>query len=116
MKITNSAYIRFLNYLEAVGPAEIKSPNAVEEQLLDYIAIAHSQGQQLLVGDLIKLSQYGSQATLHGRLKRLTAMGYIKLSEDREDGRKKVVTPTVKTIKHYEKLSTFLEKAAKPGQ
>ena len=113
MKITNSAYIRFLNYLDAIGRMESRALNAIEEQMLNHIAIAHSQGNALLVGDLIRLGQIGSQATLHGRLKNLEALGYIKLAEDKNDGRKKWVTPTAKTIKHYEALSACLEKALK---
>lgn len=69
MDASNSAYIRFLNYLDAIGRTDSKGLNAVEEQLLNYIAIADSKGQTVLVGDLIALRQFGSQATLHGRLK-----------------------------------------------
>ncbi len=116
MKTTNLAYIRFLNYLDAIGRTDSKALNAAEEQLLNYIAIEDSKGEQLLVGDLIRLSQYGSQATLHGRLKSLAAMGYIKLTEDKKDGRKKLVAPTAKAMKYYEKLSAYLEKAAKTTQ
>ncbi len=113
MDASNSAYIRFLNYLDAIGRTDSKGLNAVEEQLLNYIAIADSKGQTVLVGDLIALRQFGSQATLHGRLKGLIAMGYIQLIDDQVDGRKKLVTPTAKAISHYEKLSACLEKALK---
>ena len=113
MKNTNSAYIRFLNYLDAISRTDSEALNAIEEQLLNYISIEHSKGEQLLVGDLINLSQFGSQATLHGRLKSLVARGYIKLVEDKQDGRKKLVTPTAKAAKYYEKLSALLERAAK---
>ena len=65
------------------------------------------------MGDLISLSEIGSQATLHGRIKNLVSMGYVKLNEDRSDGRKKFVIPTVKAVKHYEYLSACLEKALK---
>ena len=62
-------------------------------------------------GDLISFSEIGSQATLHGRIKNLVAMGYVKLNEDKSDGRKKFVTPTAKAIKKYEHLSSCLEKS-----
>ena len=113
MKSHNPAYIRFLNYLEAIERVDVKRLNAIEEQLLDYIALAYVQDRELLVGDLIALSQFGSQATLHGRLKNLVAMGYVKLVENKADGRKKQVIPTSKADKHYEKLSSYLERAAK---
>ena len=66
----------------------------------------------ILVGDLISLSELGSQATLHGRLKNLSAMGYIKMAAN-VDGRKKEVVPTKMAFKRYEEISKCLEKAVK---
>lgn len=113
MKSINLAYIRFLNYLEALERLDVKKLNAIEEQLLDYIVLAYSQDRELLVGNLIALSQFGSQATLHGRLKNLVTLGYVKFVENKVDGRKKQVIPTAKADKRYEKLSSYIEKAAK---
>jgi DNA-binding MarR family transcriptional regulator len=90
-----------------------KKLDATEEKLLNKITVAAIQGEELLVGDLISLRELGSQATLHGRIKNLVVMGYIKLNEDKVDGRRKFVTLTAKAIKHYEHLSTCLEKALK---
>ena len=112
--ITPTAYIRFLNFvdgLDRINPG--MKLDSTEEQLLNRITLANSQGKELLVGDLISLSEIGSQATLHGRIKNLVSMGYVKLNEDRSDGRKKFVIPTVKAVKHYEYLSACLEKALK---
>jgi DNA-binding MarR family transcriptional regulator len=110
--IKPSAYIRFLKYLDnldRINPS--KKINIIEEQLLNKITLAASQGEGLLVGDLISLSKLGSQATLHGRIKNLVAMGYVKLNEDKSDGRKKFVTPTAKALKQYEHISVCLERA-----
>jgi len=52
-----------------------KKLDAIEEQLLNKITVAATQGEKLLVGDLICLSKIGSQATLHGRIKNLVVMG-----------------------------------------
>jgi len=112
--IQASAYIRFLNFLDGldrINPGQ--KLDSTEEQLLNRITIANSQGRELFVGDLICLAELGSQATLHGRIKNLVAMGYIKLNEDKADGRKRFVIPTAKAIKHYEHLSACLEKALK---
>ena len=114
--IKPSAYTRFLNCLDALDRMNPgKKLDSTEEQLLNKITLAGTQGQDLLVGDLISLSQLGSQATLHGRIKNLVAMGYVKLNEDKTDGRKKFVIPTAKAFKHYEHLSACLEKALKSG-
>lgn len=109
--IKPSSYLRFLNLIDAldrISPG--KKMDCIEESLLDRIvSCAHSK-EPILVGDLIALAELGSQATLHGRLKNLSAMGYIKMVSN-EDGRKKEVVPTKLALKRYEEISKCLEKA-----
>ena len=108
-----SAYLRFLNLidtLDRINPG--KKLDAIEKSLLDRIVNAAHAKQSILVGDLISLSELGSQATLHGRLKNLTAMGYIKMVSN-DDGRKKEVLPTKVALKRYDDISKCLEKALK---
>jgi hypothetical protein len=114
-KTKSLAYIRFLNLLDVldrINPG--KKLDSVEEGLLNKIVLCAHQGQVILVGDLISLAEFGSQATLHGRLKNLRAMGLIEMNAD-EDGRKKHVVPTKLAIKRYEELSKCLEKAVRAG-
>lgn len=114
MAITKSpSYFRFLNLIDALDRMNPgKKLDRIEESLLDKIVnCAHSK-ESILVGDLIALSELGSQATLHGRLKNLSAMGYIKMVSN-ADGRKKEVLPTKLALKRYEEISRCLEKAAK---
>ena len=111
----SSCYIRFLNLIDAldrINPGKKLDP--IEESLLDKVIFSFHAKQSILVGDLISLSEYGSQATLHGRLKNLSTMGYIKMAAN-EDGRKKEVVPTKVAIKRYEEISKCLEKAVKAG-
>ena len=111
--VKSSSYIRFLNLLDAldrINPG--KKLDSIEESLLDKIVYCAHLKESLLVGDLISLAELGSQATLHGRLKNLSAMGYIKMVSN-TDGRKKEVLPTKLAIKRYEEISKCLEKAAK---
>jgi DNA-binding MarR family transcriptional regulator len=108
-----SSYLRFLNLIDAldrINPG--KKLDYIEESLLDRIVSASHANKSILVGDLISLAELGSQATLHGRLKNLSAMGYIKMASN-VDGRKKEVVPTKLAIKRYEEISKCLEKAAK---
>ena len=108
-----SAYLRFLNLIDAldrINPG--KKLDAIEESLLNKIVTSAHAKQSVLVGDLISIAELGSQATLHGRLKNLSAMGYIKMAAN-EDGRKKEVLPTKAAIKRYEEISKCLEKAAR---
>lgn len=107
------SYIRFLNLIEAldhINPG--KKLDYIEESLLDKIVTCSHLKGSVLVGDLISLAELGSQATLHGRVKNLSAMGYIKMASN-TDGRKKEVLPTKLAIKRYEEISKCLEKAAK---
>lgn len=109
----SSTYIRFLNLLDAldrINPG--KKLDSIEESLLDKIVLFSNAKQSILVGDLISLEELGSQATLHGRLKNLSAMGYINMISN-EDGRKKEVVPSKAALKRYEALSKCLEKAVK---
>ena len=111
--IKSACYIRFLNFIDAldrINPG--KKLDSTEEKLLDKIILSFHTKQAILVGDLISISELGSQATLHGRLKNLSAMGYIKMAAN-EDGRKKEVVPTKAAIKRYEEISKCLEKAVK---
>ena len=109
----SSPYIRFLNLLDIldrINPG--KRLDSIEEGLLDKIVLSFHGKQSILVGDLISIAELGSQATLHGRLKNLSAMGYIKMVVN-EDGRKKEVVPTKIAIKRYEEMSKCLDKAIK---
>ena len=108
-----SSYMRFLNCLNAMDASSAeKKLDAIEGQLLDYVMLGFSQAREILVGDLLVLAHIGSQATLHGRIKHLDKLGFVKLVVDGEDHRKKKVVPTKMAVKHYEKLSTLLELAA----
>jgi hypothetical protein len=108
-----SSYIKFLNLIDAIDRINPgKKLDCIEESLLDKIvACAHAK-QAVLVGDLISIADLGSQATLHGRLKNLSALGYIKMAAN-ADGRKKEVLPTKMALKRYEEISKCLEKAVK---
>ena len=109
----SSCYIRFLNLIDALDRMNPgKKLDSIEESLLDKIVLCSNAKQSILVGDLISLSELGSQATLHGRLKNLSAMGYVKMVAN-EDGRKREVVPTKAALKRYEEISKCLEKAVR---
>lgn len=112
--IKPSAYARFLNALDSldrISPS--KKLDSIEEQLLNHIYLASVNGETLLVGDVILLEKFGSQATLHGRLKNLVGKGFIQLVDDKADGRRKSVHITAKAEKHYQQLSECLSKATR---
>lgn len=105
-------YIRFLNLVDAldrINPG--RSLDFLEIQLLELIMQQQAQNQTLLVGDLISLSDLGSQATLHGRLKSLVVQKYVRLIPDKEDARKKSVIPTKLAVKYIQFMSDCLGKS-----
>jgi len=111
--LKTSSYIKFLNLIDAIDRINPgKKLDSVEESLLNKIVTCAHAKQAILVGDLISIADLGSQATLHGRLKNLSAMGYIKMAAN-ADGRKKEVLPTKMALKRYEEISKCLEKAVK---
>ena len=108
-----SPYLKFLNLLDSIDRMNPgKKLDCIEESLLNRVVSSAQVNQAILVGDLISLSELGSQATLHGRLKNLCALGYVKMVSN-EDGRKKEVLPTKMALKRYEEISKCLEKAVK---
>lgn len=103
-------YLRFLNCLDAIDRMNPgKKLDSIEEQLLNRVMLAWDRQQPTLVGDLLTAHALGSQATLHGRIKNLQVMGYIKLTADKSDARKKHIVPTKLAIGHYERLSMEME-------
>ena len=83
-------YVRFLKLLAA---QQIKNPckdlDATELNLLHYVVLASAENQRVLVGDLLELKQYASQATLHAKMKQLIAKGFLVIESNNDDGRKK---------------------------
>ncbi|MBU3617853.1 hypothetical protein [Polynucleobacter sp. JS-Fieb-80-E5] len=110
MKLTYAT--PFARFLDNVASLPTISPairlDLLEEQLLNYILLASFRGGALLVGDIISLKQFGSQATLHGRIKNLVRKGYIRLLDDGLDRRRKLVHLTTKAENYYEQLSKCL--------
>ena len=109
-----NAYIRFLNIIDSLDRMNPgRELDQIEVSLLEHIFRFEDKQEELLVGDLLSLKKLGSQATLHGRIKNLTSLGYIKLVGDKEDGRRKLVVPTKIGIKYIQFMSECLESSMK---
>ena len=107
------SYLRFIQLVESIGFMKL-SPELddIETRLLNKISIDVLAGKQVLVGEMLALSQLGSQATIHNRIKSLTANGYLSVKLDKEDARRKYLVPTGLAKKRFEILSKALENAA----
>jgi hypothetical protein len=108
----STSFIRFLNLIDSLDRMNPgRKLDELERELVEHILRCTSEGQVLLVGDLLQLNKLGSQATIHGRVKNLSALGYINLVTDKGDGRRKFVTPTKMAFKYSEFMSKCLERA-----
>lgn len=86
--------------------------DSTEEQILYRALIAEYDNQFLYVSDLLKSEKIGSQTTIHGRIKRLVNLGYVKLTICDADNRKKIIEPTQAAINFDQQRSIFLLMAA----
>jgi len=112
-KRTLPSYLRFIQLIESIGFMKLLPElDDIETRLLNKIAFDVLTGKKVLVGDMLALAQFGSQATIHNRIKSLTANGYLSMQIDQADARRKYLLPTPLAKKRFEVLSKALEKAA----
>lgn len=105
-------YIRFLQLAEAIkGLPSLPSLDPLEERILALVARAAQEARRLSVRDMMAIEALGSPATIHGRLKSMRQKGWLTLV-DTEDARRKQVSLTPEALKHFDKLSKCMVKAA----
>jgi DNA-binding MarR family transcriptional regulator len=111
---TSPSYVRFLKTLAAQQSKNpCKDLDATELNLLHYVVLASTENEHVLVGDLLGLTQYASQATLHAKMKRLIAKGFLTIESNNDDGRKKYVAPSKAASKYISFMSDCLTRATK---
>jgi hypothetical protein len=108
-----NSYLRFLHLADTLINPNEKPLDSLSKDILEHISkdIVLNKGK-IVVGDILMLSQLGSQATLHKRLHALVDDGYLKLKST-NDGRVKQIELTKKANKYFAGLSQALEKAVK---
>jgi hypothetical protein len=84
---------------------------AIDELLLNVIAKASYEGRTLNVKDLLGLKEIASQATIHGRLKKLAEKKLISVKGNGVDGRVREILLTKLANKRFELLCKAFEKA-----
>jgi DNA-binding MarR family transcriptional regulator len=105
-------YLRFLQLAEAVrGLPSLPALDPLEERILAIVARASQDEQRLSVRDLMGKKELGAPATVHTRLTSMREKGWLTLT-DTEDTRRKQVELTQDALKHFDKLSKCLLKAA----
>jgi len=108
-------YLRFLQLTDALrGLPSLPSLDPLEERILALVARASQTRERLSVRDMMAKSELGSPAMLHARLKSMREKGWISLANT-EDARRKQIELTQAALRHFDKLSECLVKAAKNG-
>jgi len=109
----SSAYLRFLNLMQAVRTLPMyPAIDALEERLLNVLAASWAQDKQITVLTATALLDDTSATTLHRRLKSMRAKGLIDFQVDTEDFRVKYVVPTALTRHYFSELGACMHKAS----
>ena len=106
-------YLRFLHLAEALrGLPALPALDPLEERLLALIARTAQEKERLCVRDMMAKEEFGSPATIHGRLKSMRKKGWIMLT-DTDDARRKQIDLTQDALRHFDQLSKCMVQAAK---
>lgn len=106
-------YLRFIQLAEALRSLPTLPPlEPLEERILMIVANAHHAQERLSVKDLMGMSELGSPAMLHGRLKSMREKGWIFLA-DTEDARRKQLELTPAAMIYFDKVARCMLKAVK---
>lgn len=106
-------YLRFIQLSEALRDLPSLPPlEPLEERILMIVATARQSQERLSVKDLMGMSDLGSPAMLHGRLKSMREKGWIFLAET-EDARRKQLELTRDALAHFDKVARCMLKAVK---
>lgn len=109
LKTTSHVYLQFLDSRDLLAR---KNPaiklDSLEILLLEQVLLSDYRNHALLVSDLIALKEFGSPATLHGRLKALIAKGFFKVSSSAHDARIKYIYPDMAGLRYAAFMSQCL--------
>ena len=109
----SSAYLRFLNLMQAVRTLPMfPTIDALEERLLNVLAASWAQDKKITVLTATAMLSDTSTTTLHRRLKSMRAKGLIDLQVDTVDFRVKYVVPTALTQRYFSELGACMHKAS----
>ncbi len=104
-KEIDDLYFRFLNLKRAVEDVtRLRTLDALEQEILTYIAKAGLAGKMLNVSDLIH-SRIASPVTVHKRLGNLKKLGYIRIKPLRGQYPAKAIALSDKAVRFFNELS-----------
>lgn len=110
----SQTYLRFINLASAIrGLPTFPALDAVEEQVLNGLAVTWATGANITVLEAMRLSATTSATTIHRRLNTLRQKGLIELREDEADNRIKYVMPTQVAKEYFAKLGQCMDMATR---
>jgi len=105
-------YLRFLQLREMLrGLPSLPPLDPLEERILSWIAKASLEQKRISVRGMMAHDEFGSPATVHGRLKSMRRKGWIMLT-DTEDARRKQIELTQAALLYFDQLSDCMRRAA----
>lgn len=108
-KELDDLYFRFLNLKQAVeNVTKLETLDAIEEQVLQFIARTRLAGRSVCVSDLVAKSGIASPVTIHKRLKHLRRTGYIKIEPVANEYPKKNVVLTPNAVSYFNEIAKRL--------
>lgn len=108
------AFLAFLGLIARTAATDSSAPDDMdpnETALLEIVILRWSLGTPMTVRQTIAMAQLGSPATLHKRLMRLRAKGYLQLQDVAGDRRVKQLVAGARGVEYIETMGRHLLKA-----
>lgn len=96
--------------LQAVeGETGFGGLDATSKDILFYVGQSDVSGEKINVTDIANNPRFGSPATVHGRISRLLAEGWLQSNVDPEDGRARVLSLNAPSVTAFNRMSSNLK-------
>lgn len=105
---STSKYLRFIELFSEINKKYELSSREIA--LLNFVYLSGSNNQRIRVKDLLGLSHIGSQATIHGSIKRLIKKNLLKAITSKDDQRNKFIELTDLAQSRYSQIERAIAK------
>lgn len=100
-----NAWLNLRQLLDSVvRETEFGTLDARSQRLLEWVVAHHQPDQPTFVQTIINESGVASPATVHKCLSLLDREGFLHFEVDSVDSRRRIVTPTAKTYRLFDRL------------
>lgn len=100
-----NAWLNLRELLDSIArESELKHLDDRSQRLLEWVVAHHNPKQHTFVQTIINDSRVASPATLHKCLSLLEREGFLRFEVDSVDSRRRIVTPTDKAKRLFDRL------------